>query len=163
MSESSDWEDRLSALWKSVHDFEGDAFLAQMEVLVSELPSGSAIAAFERASVYDAFGDVADAVPLYRQAIAMGLHGSRRREAAIQLASSLRNLGHASESVAVLRTEAARCSDGLDDAVQAFLALALADAGREREAVAIALSALAPHLLGYQRAIEQYASLAADH
>jgi hypothetical protein len=41
--------------------------------------------------------------------------------------------------------------------VRAFLALALVDAGREREAVAHALTALAPHLPRYQRSLANYA------
>ena len=44
-----------------------------------------------------------------------------------------------------------------DDAVSAFLALALVDTGREREAVSLALGALAPHLPRYQRSLANYA------
>jgi hypothetical protein len=47
----------------------------------------------------------------------------------------------------------------LDDAVEAFLALALVDVGREREAVSIALTALAGHLSRYQRSVSNYARL----
>jgi Tetratrico peptide repeat len=50
-------------------------------------------------------------------------------------------------------------SDELDDAVWAFLALALADSGREREAIAAALTALARHLPAYRRAVGEYAQL----
>jgi len=75
----------------------------------------------------------------------------------IQLASSLRNLGEAEESVALLRDELAAGSDELDDAVRAFLSLALVSAGREREAVSHALAALAPHLPRYQRSLGAYA------
>jgi hypothetical protein len=73
------------------------------------------------------------------------------------MASSLRNLGDAEESVALLTAERERGSDHLDDAVCGFLALALADAGREREALSIALDALAPHLPRYQRSLGNYA------
>ena len=41
----------------------------------------------------------------------------------------------------------------------AFLALALVDTGREREAVSVALAALAPHLPKYQRSVAAYARL----
>lgn len=101
----------------------------------------SAVDAFERACVFDSNGQPDRAVPLYRQALECGLDEERRRRAAIQLASSLRNLGHVSESVELLSVELERPSDPLDDAVRAFLALALVDSGREREAVAIALVA----------------------
>ena len=75
----------------------------------------------------------------------------------IQLASSLRNVGRADESVALLTAELDADSDELDDAVRAFLALALVDVGREREAVSHALTALAPHLPRYQRSLASYA------
>jgi hypothetical protein len=101
-------------------------------------------------------------VPLYRRALELGLDGDRRREAVIQLASSLRNLGQASESVVLLTAERQRQSDDLDDAVNAFLALALVDTGREREAVSVALTALVPHLPRYQRSLTNYARVIAE-
>ena len=69
----------------------------------------------------------------------------------IHLPSSLRNLGQVSESLELLTAELERPSDRLDDAVRAFLALALVDSGREREATSVAHGALAPHLPRYQR------------
>lgn len=75
----------------------------------------------------------------------------------IQLASSLRNLDQVAESLALLEAEREQPSDGLDDAVSGFLALALADSAREREAVSVALAALAPHLPRYQRSLANYA------
>lgn len=51
---------------------------------------------------------------------------------------------------------------GTFDAVRAFLALAVVDTGREREAVSLALRALAPHLLRYQRSLANYAGLLID-
>src|SRR6266542_3395300 len=73
------------------------------------------------------------------------------------MTSSLRNLGQPHDSVELLTAELAAGSDPLDDAVRAFLALALADTGREREAVSLALAALAPHLPRYQRSLANYA------
>ncbi|UXN64827.1 tetratricopeptide repeat protein [Phyllobacterium sp. A18/5-2] len=97
------------------------------------------------------------AAPLYRQALAAGLAGQLRRRATIQLASTLRNLGQADESIALLTAEQQAGSDELDDAVTAFLALSLVDTGREREAVALALTALARHLPRYNRSLAGYA------
>jgi hypothetical protein len=74
----------------------------------------------------------------------------------IQLSSSLRNLGHADESVALLTAEREMPTDELDDAVVAVLALALVDVGREREAASIAVEALARHLPRYQRSMTAY-------
>jgi hypothetical protein len=158
MSQSStDWEQRLSALWASLDDHSEEEFVAKMDELVAELPADSAVAAYERASAFDSTGRTDLAVPLYRQALELGLESDRRRRAVIQMASSLRTLGQAEESVALLRAERDAASDELDDAVRAFLALALVDTGREREAVSVALSALAPHLPRYQRSLTNYA------
>jgi len=126
-----------------------------MDELAVRLPP--AVAAFERASAFDSTGHEHEAVSLYEQALELGLEPPRHRRAVIQLASSLRNVGRVDESVALLRDERAAGSDELDDAVEAFLSLALVDAGRERDAVSVALAALAKHLPRYQRSLENYA------
>jgi tetratricopeptide (TPR) repeat protein len=154
---STNWEQRLAALWASLDDYSEEEFVAKMEELVAELPADSAVAAYERAAAFDSTGRSDLAVPLYRQALELGLESDRRRRAVIQMASSLRNLGQAQESVGLLSAEREAGSDELDDAVSAFLALALVDTGREREAVSIALTALAPHLPRYQRSLSNYA------
>jgi tetratricopeptide (TPR) repeat protein len=154
-----DWEQRLAELWAAIDSLSEDDFLARMDNLTAELPANSAIALFERAAAQDSTGHSDRAVPLYQQALAQGLTGIRRRRAVIQMASSLRNLGNASESVALLEAERAQGSDELDDAVSGFLALALADVGREREGLALALRTLAPHLPRYQRSLANYARL----
>ena len=153
----TDWETRLAELWASFDDLEEQDFLARMDDLVAELPDNDPIGLFERGGARDSMGQEDLAVPLYRQALELGLDGERRRQAVIQLASSLRNIGNPSESVALLAAEQQRGSDDLDDAVAGFLALALADSGREREAVSVALAALAPHLPSYQRSLGNYA------
>jgi tetratricopeptide (TPR) repeat protein len=153
-----DFEERLEALWASIDAYGEEEFRARMDELVAELPPDSPVAAYERASAFDSTGHSDEAVPLYREALERGLDESRRRQAVIQLASSLRNLGQAEESVALLTAERDRRSDELDDAVSAFLALALVDTGREREAVSVALTALARQLPRYQRSVTNYAS-----
>src|SRR5829696_4882382 len=125
------WEQRLADLWALIDTLSEAAFLSRMEQLVAELPADSAVALFEQAAAFDSTGHSDLAVPLYRQALERGLNGLRRRRAVIQLASSLRNLGQAAESVALLTAERDAGSDELDDAVDAFLALALVDTGRE--------------------------------
>jgi toxin HigB-1 len=85
------------------------------------------------------------------------LRSGRKRRATIQLASSLRNLGKADEAVELLMAELDASSDELDGAVRAFLALALIDVGREREAAAISLAALAKYLPRYNRSLARYA------
>ncbi len=159
MAESdADWEDRIAALWTSLDDLPDETFRTRMAELVAELPDESAIGAFEQAAAFDSTGASDLAVPLYRVALERGLEGVRRRRAVIQLASSLRNLGRPEESIVLLRAEQRAGSDELDDAVSAFLALALVDTGQKREAVSVALTALAPHLPRYQRSLARYAA-----
>ena len=157
--DETDWEDRISAAWESSDELSEADFLALIEKLAAELPPDSGTGFFERASSLDSTGHSDMAVPLYRQALEHGLEGVRRRRAVIQMASSLRNIGRPEESVALLTAEIDAGSDELDDAVLAFLALALADTGREREGLSAALAALAPHLPRYQRSVATYARL----
>jgi tetratricopeptide (TPR) repeat protein len=156
-TEFADYERRSQELWASIDDHSEEEFLAKIEELVAALPPDGALAAFERACGFDSTGHPDRAVPLYRRALELGLEGERRRRSVIQLASSLRNLGQAAESLDLLEAERRQPSDTLDDAVSAVYALALADAGREREAVSVLLAALAPHLPRYQRSMANYA------
>jgi len=155
--DEADWEQRLELLWASIDERHEDDFLAAMDALVVERPPDDPVGLFEHASAFDSTGHPDRAVGRYRQALERGLSGPRRRRAVIQLASTLRNLGHADESVALLIAEVDADSDDLDDAVRAFLALALTSVGREREAVSVALTALAPHLKRYNRSLAAYA------
>ncbi len=157
-----DWEQRLALLWESMDDHDEQGFMAKMDQLVAELPANSAVGLYERGSAFDSTGHADLAVPLYRQALAAGLAEDRRRQAVIQLASSLRGLGYAGESVALLTAEKNKASDALDDAVNAFLALALVDVGREKQAVSIALTALSRHMTRYQRSLANYAKDISD-
>jgi tetratricopeptide (TPR) repeat protein len=156
---NADWEQRVADAWASIDEHDEAEFRALIDKLVGELPPDSAIGAFERACAFDSTGHSDRAVPLYQQALEIGLTGERRRRAVIQLSSSLRNVGRPEESVALLTEELNAGSDQLDDAVKATLALALTDLGREREAVSLAVGALAAHLPRYQRARANYARL----
>jgi hypothetical protein len=157
--QTAEWEKQVAAVWESIGSVPDAEFLTQIENLVEELPPGEADGLFERAAALDSTGHSELAVPLYRQALKAGLAGERRRRAVVQMASSLRNLDRSQESVALLTAELTAGSDHLDDAVKAVLALALTDVGREREAVSIAVGALAPHLPRYQRSMANYARL----
>ncbi len=151
------WERRIAEAWATFDSRSDDENRTLIEGLAAELPAGSAVGSFERACAFDSTGRSDLAVPLYREALERGLTAERRRRAVIQLASSLRNIGRADESVALLTAELDADSDELDDAVRAFLALALVEVGRDREAVSHALTALAPHLPRYQRSLASYA------
>jgi Flp pilus assembly protein TadD len=149
-------------LWASIDDYDPAEFRRRIDELAAQLPAGDPVAAFERACAFDSTGHPDRAVPLYREALRLGITGISRRRSVIQLASSLRNLGQADEAVRLLLTEREQPSDELDDAVSATLALALTSAGREREAVSVAVAALAPHLPRYQRSMANYARLLLD-
>jgi tetratricopeptide (TPR) repeat protein len=152
-----DWERRTAALWASFDDYGEAQFVAAVGVLVAELPPQSAIGFFERACAFDSTGQSDLAVPLYDAALKKGLTGERRRRAVIQLSSSLRNIGQPQAAVDLLTAELRLESDALTGAVRATLALALADVGREREAVSVALTALAEYLPRYNRSMAAYA------
>ncbi|QIB46152.1 tetratricopeptide repeat protein [Streptomyces aureoverticillatus] len=163
--EPTDWDQRMAAAWDtfdSYGDERADEFRELIGKLADELPDGSPVAPFERACAYDSTGHSDKAVPLYREALDLGLDGYRRRRTVIQLASSLRNTGRVEEGIALLTPELDAEHDELDDAVRATLALCLADAGRAREGVGLAVGALARHLPRYQRSMTNYARLLAE-
>ncbi len=140
-----------------MQEYAEDDFVARVDALAAELPPGSAVGLFERGAAQDSTGHPEQAVALYKAALSAGLTGLRRRRATIQMASSLRNLGNAAEAVALLTAEMQAPSDALDGAVRAFLALALVDVGREKEAVSISLTALSHYLPRYNRSLARYA------
>jgi Tetratrico peptide repeat len=152
----------MAELWASIDGFGEAEFVARVDELAAELPPEDPVVPFEQGSARDSTGQSDLAIPLYRQALERGLEGERRRRAVIQLASSLRNLGQAGESVTLLRAEREAGPDELDDAVSGFLALALVDQGCEREAVFVALTALSRHLTRYQRSLANYAAELSD-
>lgn len=160
---NQDWEDRVAATWAAFDDYaEEDAagFRAAVDALVAELPEGSPLGPFEQACAWDSTGHSDRAVPLYREALALGLSqasGYKGRRAKIQLSSSLRNIGQAEEGVKLLSAELVAPSDELDDAVRACLALCLSSLGRDREGLSLVLGALASHLPRYQRSMANYA------
>ena len=153
----SDWERRNVALWTQLDEREEEEFRAAISALAAELGEEHPVALFERGAAFDSTGHPDRAAPLYERALELGLDGERRRRAVIQMASSLRNLGEAERSLTLLEAEAGRGSDHLDGAVAVFRALALADLGREREGLAIALAALAPTLPRYNASAARYA------
>ncbi|APV51274.1 hypothetical protein BWI17_17240 [Betaproteobacteria bacterium GR16-43] len=154
---NADWERRVAAVWQAMDGLGEAEFIARVEALAAELPSDHAIGLFERGCAQDSTGHSDLAVPLYKAALHQGLGGIRRRRAVIQMSSSLRNTGHADKAVTLLTAELELPSDELDGAVRGVLALALADVGREREAVSHALTALSFYLPRYNRSMARYA------
>jgi hypothetical protein len=151
------WERELEAAWADLGSLEADDFMARVLAIVDDPSVPAEIREFEVACVHDSTGRSGLAVPGYRRALSMGLSGYRARRTKIQLASSLRNVGGSEQSVEMLAAESTTVGDGLDDAVSVFLALALVDVGREREAVAGLVHALAEHLPRYTASSHRYA------
>lgn len=151
------WEQELERVWATLETQEPDDFVAEIARVVDDPAVPADVRAFEYGCAYDSTGRSDLAIPKYREALDLGLAGYRGRRAKIQLASSLRNLGRSQESVQILGGESTSEQDGLDDAVTVFLALALSDVGRERDAVVALVHALAGHLPRYTASAHRYA------
>lgn len=153
---STPWDQKVNDFYEHAFD-ESDprAAIAAMQYLASERPAGDASALFEMGGIHDSLGLEAEAIQYYRAAIKAGLEGERATRVFIQLASTLRNVGDSAEAVSVL--ESSPTSEDDEGARQAFLALALYDAGRYGDALRTALLALIPTLDGYKRALREYA------
>lgn len=158
MTTNEDWEVRLAHLWKRIDEMGDTEFVGAMRQLTAELPERHPVAFFELGAAYDSTGSPQEAVTLYESALDAGLSGTRRRRVRIQMASSLRHLGNPQQAADMLIEELKQPSDELDQAVSAFLALALADLGREREALSISLAALSGYLPRYNRSLARYAA-----
>ncbi|WP_104190948.1 tetratricopeptide repeat protein [Cryobacterium sp. Y82] len=128
-----------------------------MQALVAERRDDDPAAIFEWASVHDFLGREAEAIPLYRRALELGLDPVRNSQAQMQLASSLRNVGETTEAVKILEGMEPDATVG-----EAFLALALFDAGRPGDALRVALKASAKSLPVYRGAINHYADAIVD-
>lgn len=115
-------------------------------------------ARIEAAYACDRFGTEAEAVTHYDAAWALGVPAGERRGFLVGYGSTLRNVGRASEAVAVLEAAVAEFPDF--PPLKAFLALALLSKGRPNEALAAGLDALitaGPDATGgYERALAYY-------
>jgi tetratricopeptide (TPR) repeat protein len=158
-----DWRRRVDAVWATADDLGEDRTVTAIDALVAEREADDPVALFEAAGARDFAGREAEAEPLYRAALAAGLAEPERGQAIVQLASTLRNLDRADESLALLRDFLlAEPGHPLADAAKAFAALALFDGGLHADALREALDALAPHLPQYRRSVEAYAAALDD-
>ncbi|WP_157001252.1 tetratricopeptide repeat protein [Agromyces laixinhei] len=155
-----DWERRIADVWSSAAGSVVDhEVIVQIDALAAERGDDDARAIFERAGARDSAGRPAEAVPLYRRALELGLDEEHRPQAVVQLASSIRNLGDLDEALRLIEAEHREHPDApYRDEVAAFLALALVSAGDARRGASVALAALAPHLRRYTRSVSAYAA-----
>lgn len=130
------WDERIDEVWADASGEEvGDDTVARIDALAAERGADDGRAEFERAGARDSAGLPAEAVVLYRRALALGLDEAHRPQCVIQLASSLRNLGEFDDALAVIRAEEELSADGpYRDAVAAVHALILASATAPRRA-----------------------------
>ena len=116
-------------------------------------------AEYELGGEHDSSGREAEAVQHYERALALGLPAELVPGCLLQLGSSLRNLGRLDEALA-------RFDDGIAQfpqhvSLRLFRAFALADLGRDREALVEVLDLArtridAPEVHRYARSLENY-------
>ena len=148
------WQEQVDAVWARADELGDQGVVDAIDALAAEAPDPG-LAAFERGGSRDSAGLESEAEPLYREALALGLPEDERAQCTIQLASTLRNLGRADESLALLRNAAPY--PPYSSAFAAFEALTLATLGRPAEGLSLVLTALAPTLPRYQRSVSAYA------
>lgn len=151
------WQTRVDGVWAEASELGDHEVIRRIDALAAERPDGDPFALFERAGARDSAGLEVEAERLYRAALANGLDGAGRVRAHVQLASTVRNLGRPLESIELLDEIEPEAGE-LHDAVVAFRALALVDAGDARRAASDALAALAPHLPRYRVSLAGYAA-----
>lgn len=163
MTDAGDWQARVDAVWADADRLGDEGVITAIDALAAERPDGDALALFERAGARDSAGIEEEAEPLYRAAIAAGLPDDEHGQAVIQLASTIRNLGRAEESLGLLRTEfAGRPEHPYADAAAAMEALALASLGRPVEGLSVTIHALVRHMPRYHRSMRAYADALLD-
>jgi ribosomal protein S18 acetylase RimI-like enzyme len=101
-------------------------------------------AKFELANALDYFGQEAQAVPLYKEAMSLGLSAEYDAYARLQLGSSLRNIGRIEEAVSLLRDAEDRYPQM--PSIRMFLALALYAKGQADESLKVALQTMLRHI-----------------
>ncbi len=112
---------------------------------------------FEYAGAHDFAGQEAEAIPIYREAMRLGLGGDDLARAYVQLGSSLRNVGQNQEAIELLTEGLSRFPAYAP--LRIFRALALYSAGQHQDAVVELLEVMLaqPEILnGYGRAIRYY-------
>jgi hypothetical protein len=125
--------DAIKTGWDEARADDPEPTVRYVRDLLGQYP-GDARARFEYASALDFAGREAEAVPVCEQSFSAGLDGEDLRRGLIQYGSTLRNAGRFDEAVSAVRRADERFPGHSD--VAAFLALALASAGRGPEAVA---------------------------
>lgn len=119
---------------------------------------GNARLAYEYGGVFDSLGMEKEAIPLYQEALKLGIDGPFRIKTLIQMGSTYRNLNKFEESMELL--EMAVEESGGDPAAIIFLSLTLLSSGKEKDAALLALRHICEKENGlvkrYRNSIENY-------
>ena len=148
--------DDVRALRRSGQHDEAHAVAVQ---LAAQAPHDAQVQ-FETACTCDYLGLEADAVPYYQAALRGTLSPDDRQSALLGLGSTYRTLGRYADAEATLLQGVREFPDG--NAIKVFLAMALHNNGRSKQAVELLLKLLAATsgdaaIQDYRRAIELYA------
>lgn len=131
--------------------------IAHFLALQQEYPN-HALVEFELGGAYDSAGFEAEAISHYRRALELGLPDELQPQVAVQLGSSLRNVGEYGEAVKILQEAVDRYPNFR--ALRPFLALALHSAGQTQAGLVVLLDTLieTPNALErYHRSLKYYA------
>jgi tetratricopeptide (TPR) repeat protein len=156
----SDWKPELDAIIGSRHGGRIDHVLGVLRKLDARYPNVAEIN-YQLAWTLEVNGKLAEALPFYEKAVALGLSPNEHANALIGLATTLRGLGESRRAAEVLRSGQLQFPENREFDV--FLALALHDLGEHVEALRLALTTLAdtaddPGITAYQRAIRHAAA-----
>ena len=153
---TGNWERRVAALWAD-ETIDDQRRIELMRSLAGAAPH-PALGWFELGCAFDSAGYEAEADVHYAAATAAGLgtvDAGRAAQMVVQHASTLRNLGRVDEAIAMLQDAPEHPATGA--APRVFLALALHSAGRQDEALRVAIEAVEPTLPRYRRSVRAYA------
>lgn len=152
----TDLEAQIEIGLKLEQDEKDEEAIAHFVKLAEQYPNDPRVI-FELGGAYDSAGYEAEAIPQYRRAIDLGLSGEFLPRVAVQLGSSLRNVGQYDEAAQVLRTACDQFPE--HRALRMFLALALHSAGKSQVALVELLDLvlnIPDALEGYNRSLRYY-------
>ena len=69
----TDWEERIKIFWIDANGADQESIFGSMQALIAERRDDDPAAIFEWAAVHDFLGREAEAIPLYRRALELGL------------------------------------------------------------------------------------------
>jgi tetratricopeptide (TPR) repeat protein len=155
----SAWKHELDVLIGARHGGQTEHLLELLRKLDARYPNVAEIN-YQLAWTLESSGQLAEALPAYDKAVALGLTPNEHANALIGLANTLRGLGQTARAAEVLRSGQRQFPDNREFDV--FLALALHDLGQHAEALQLSLTALVdttedPGLTAYQRTIRHAA------